>query len=92
MSSINSPAYNYDAPTREFAITLLIKSLGRAQAMSIWNEACRRAEVNHQTTNIEELERVFDQISQEPGAAGVLGKSLQVRISTYKTLNDKVYA
>lgn len=78
--------YNYDAPTREFAIGTLIRSLGRDEAQRLWNEACNSNEINGKADTLEDLEKVSDFISQQPGVAGVLGKSLTVRIRTFKTL------
>lgn len=80
-------SYNYDAPTREFAIGTLIRSLGRDEAQKLWNEACNSQNIDGKATSLEELEKVSDFISKQPGVAGVLGKSLTVRIQTYKTLN-----
>jgi hypothetical protein len=79
--------YNYEAPTREFAIGTLIRSLGRDEAQRLWNEACNSNNIEGRANTLEDLERVSDFISEQPGVAGVLGKSLTVRIRTFKTLN-----
>lgn len=84
----NAKSYNYDPPTREFAISTLIRSLGREKAIKIWNEACDRSNISGKATDIEQLKLIFDEISKSRGAAGVVGKSLKVRANTFITLNS----
>ena len=80
-------AYKQDVPNRNYALKALAKSFGKERADKIWNQACREASVNGNPSNMQELENVYDAISSMNGAAGVTGKSLKVRLITYRTLN-----
>lgn len=83
--------YQLSPPSVEKAITSLTGCLGSAEAQIFWDKACAICGVSNQPKTADELEKVFQFISEKTGTVGVVGKSLVVRARTYKILrrNEK---
>jgi|GEM_PF-3262038 hypothetical protein len=78
--------YDYQRPSRSFALRTLISALGRIPANNAWKQACRKANVSEHSDEFDDLEMIFNNLSHQSGVVGVIGKSLMVRASVFKTL------
>lgn len=81
--------YELDFPSRQIAFAALGRFLNKEETETLWKKACEDCTVSQNTSNIDQLESVFKYISTQPGAIGVVGKSLNVRVITYRTLSLK---
>lgn len=78
----------FQTPSRNSVLQSLVNTFGRERAKELWREACYKAGTNRDCNTLEELEQVAKTLSAMSGAAGVVGKSLSVRIITYKTMKN----
>ena len=81
--------YDLDPPTKDYAVKALSRFMEESEAISLWESACITYNILANSTNLEELENVFKEISIKPGVVGVVGKSLVVRANSYKVLKMK---
>jgi len=81
--------YNLDPPTSEYALQSLSKFLDKQEATNIWESACQAHNILPNTNQLDELKAVFEELSSKSGAIGVVGKSLVVRVNSYKLLTRK---
>jgi len=79
-------AYRLAAPNKEAALISLNRIMDSEEAHQVWQMACERCKVSLHPVNLDELTLVFQYISTFSGNVGVIGKSLTVRINTYKIL------
>lgn len=90
MANENTPPvnkYKLEAPDRQLALTSLNRFLENGEAEKLWEKFCNHAKVPVQTNKLEDLAVIFKQMSEEPGAVGVVGKSLTVRLISYRILS-----
>lgn len=78
--------YDYQRPSRNFALRTLISALGRIPANRAWKQACRAADVSEHSNEFDDLEMIFNNLSHQSGIVGVIGKSLLVRATVFRTL------
>jgi hypothetical protein len=76
----------FEAPSRTYVIQSLVNSFGKAKAKQLWREVCQEAGVDRKSNDIHDLEKIANVLSNKSGAAGVVGKSLSVRMITYKSM------
>ncbi len=81
--------YGLDAPSRDSAINALTRFMEKGEAEELWDSACTTHNVLSNTSNLDELQKAFEALSSKPGTVGVVGKSLLVRVNSYKLLNRK---
>lgn len=81
--------YNQRVPDKSFALQSLAKSLGEERAEVLWRSACKKAGIFGNPRRLSDLEKIFNFISNMDGAVGVIGKSLSVRLITYRTLSQQ---
>ena len=76
----------FAVPNRQNVLQSLVNTFGRDKAKELWQKACAETGVPSDCSDLEELESVAQTMANMNGALGVVGKSLSVRIITYKTL------
>ena len=81
--------YSLKAPGKEEAIVALSRIMLPEQAEELWESACTTHNILSSTGNIDELENIFKELSENQGTVGVIGKSLLVRVNSYKLLKRK---
>lgn len=81
--------YELDFPSRQIAFAALGRFLSKEETEILWKKACEDCTIPQDTSSIDQLESIFKYISMQPGVIGVVGKSLNVRIITYRTLSLK---
>ncbi len=81
--------YDLDPPTKDYAIKALSRFMDEEDARSLWESACVTHNILANSTNLEDLENVFKDLSVRSGVVGVVGKSLVVRANSYKILKMK---
>lgn len=78
--------YNFQRPSRTFALRVLISSLGRIPAMDAWRQAAANADVSDHSDEFDDLVLIFSNLASQSGVVGVIGRSLSVRAATYRAL------
>lgn len=78
--------YPLEAPSRDSAIAMLTRVVGQAEATRSWRAATEAAGVEGDLT-LDDLHAVAEVLRKEDGPVAVSGMSLQVRITTYRTLS-----
>lgn len=78
----------YVVPTVAAALEALVRALGPDRAAQAWGQAIWDAEVTRvaDVFTSSELARVAACLGAQPGAVGVLGRALQIRVHTYDRL------
>ncbi|MFT6964248.1 MAG: hypothetical protein ACJAWV_003989, partial [Flammeovirgaceae bacterium] len=70
---------------------MAIKSIegmfGKEKAEAVWLEICKESEMSPNSQNIDELSKVFTNMSKKEGTLGVLGSSLSIRATSYRILS-----
>ncbi len=81
------PRYELKAPTAtEFREA--IRRLAKDELDNVWRKACLQARVPVAgELSLEQLAAVTAALIATPGAIGVVGRSLSVRLSSYRTLS-----
>ena len=90
MADTNNPpvkGYQLDAPNKELALSSLKRFLDEEKANELWELHCKLRGAPANTNDIDELSRIFKSMANETGAVGVVGKSLTVRVISYKILS-----
>lgn len=81
--------YDYQRPSRSFAMRTLISALGRIPAKRVWKQACQEANVSEHSNDFDDLEMIFNNLTQQSGVVSVIGRSLMVRATVFRTLFNK---
>ncbi len=79
--------YDLNMPNKQMAITSIDGIFGKEKAETVWLEICKESEVKPDSNNIDELSKVFTNMSKKEGTLGVLGRSLSIRATSYRILS-----
>ncbi len=80
--------YNFSAPDGRKAVQSFARILGESDAEDLWKKACEQQNVDSTTKNLDDLEAVYRFLSTRPGKTGVVGKSMMVRLRSFKILSQ----
>jgi hypothetical protein len=80
------PGYGLAPPTPDDALAYLARAVGPDRAAGVWLRACSAAGVPRGKLGVDEMMRVAEHLAEEEGVVGVIGKSLVVRVRTYRLL------
>jgi hypothetical protein len=80
------PGYDLAPPTRHDALAFLARAMGPDRAAGIWVRACADARAPQGDLSVDEMMRVSERLAEHEGVVGVIGKSLLVRVRTYRLL------
>jgi hypothetical protein len=80
------PGYDLSPPSRHDALAFLARAVGPDRAAGLWMRACADARATRGDLSVDEMMRVSEQLAQQEGVVGVIGKSLLVRVRTYRLL------
>ena len=89
MTAAPVASHKLAAPTvQDFRTT--VQRVARAEFDKVWADACARAGVSRAALNLDEgqLGALAQALSAIPGVVGVIGKSLAVRMTSYRTLSS----
>lgn len=78
--------YNLEQPYWQKAVDAYKRFLSEADALQLWQNACEACKVSPKTEDIDQLDEVFQYLSQKDGIVGVYGASLKLRLRAYKNL------
>jgi hypothetical protein len=81
------PGYGLTLPTSHDALAFLARAVGADRAAGIWVRACADARCSHGNLSVDEMMRVTERLAEQEGVVGVIGKSLLVRVRTYRLLS-----
>jgi hypothetical protein len=91
--STTIPGYGQEAPSETAAVQALTELVGAVVAEAIWSAAVQTAHLSRPVTRIEDLEKVADELTRISNNLGrVGGRSLKIRLLSYKALSKKVAA
>ncbi len=79
--------YDLNMPNKEMAIQSIEAMFGKEKAATVWEDICKESEANPDSQNIDELSKVFINMSKKEGTLGVLGRSLSIRATSYRILS-----
>ncbi len=84
--------YGLEHPTAERSLASLERMVGSVEAEARWSEACQAAQVTWPAPSLDlaQLTRVANQLCAEPDLVSVIGRSLLVRITTYKSIQRRL--
>ncbi len=91
-SSMESPALRHrpDTTPAAGAMESLERILGEHWGRAMWIDACCRAGVSPRTEHsIEELRRIAAELTEVPGPAAVIGRTLGGQITVYEGLTKQ---
>ena len=80
------PGYNLTPPTSHDALAFLARAVGPDRAASVWIRACADAGAPRAELSPDEMMRVSERLAEQEGVVGVIGKSLVVRVRTWRLL------
>lgn len=80
------PGYGLTPPTAHDALAFLARAVGPDQAAGVWLRTCRQAGAPSANLSVDEMMRVSEGLAEQEGVVGVIGKSLVVRVRTYRLL------
>jgi hypothetical protein len=80
------PGYDLSPPTRHDALAFLARAVGPDRAAGVWMRACADAGVPRGDLSPDEMMRVSETLARQEGVVGVIGKSLVVRVRTWRLL------
>jgi hypothetical protein len=80
------PGYDLTPPTSHDALAFLARAVGPDRAASLWMRACADAAAPRAELSPDEMMRVAERLAEQEGVVGVIGKSLVVRVRTYRLL------
>ncbi len=80
------PGYGLAPPTHDDALAFLARAVGPDRAAGVWLRACADAGTPRTGLDVDAMMRVAEQLAQQEGVVGVIGKSLVVRVRTYRLL------
>lgn len=80
------PGYGLVPPTRHDALAFLARAVGPDRAAGVWMRACADAGAPSSGLSVDEMMRVSERLAEQEGVVGVIGKSLVVRVRTYRLL------
>ncbi len=86
--SASNQRFGLEAPSAHYAITSMNQFFGEEKSKEMWNNACHSAGVGVNSEDPQSLEKVFRVLAKEPGAVGVLGRSLAIRSASYRKLEE----
>jgi hypothetical protein len=93
MSSGTIPGYGQEQPSEKAAIQALSELVGPVVSEAIWSAAVQTAHLSRPVTQIDDLEKVADELTKiSNNLARVGGRSLKIRLLSYKALAKKVAA
>jgi hypothetical protein len=80
------PGYGLAPPTPSDALAFLARAVGPDAAANEWLRACTAAHAPSAGLSVDEMMRVSEELASREGVVGVIGKSLVVRVRTYRLL------
>lgn len=80
------PGYGLAPPASGDALAFLARAVGPDAAAAEWLRACRAAGAPSAGLSVDEMMRVSEELAKREGVVGVIGKSLVVRVRTYRLL------
>ncbi|HLM69098.1 MAG TPA: hypothetical protein VK358_16280, partial [Longimicrobium sp.] len=80
------PGYALALPTPGDALAFLARAVGPDAAAGEWIRACAQARAPSADLSVDEMMRASEELAKREGVVGVIGKSLVVRIRTYRLL------
>jgi hypothetical protein len=80
------PGYGLGPPTQGDALASLARAVGPDRAAGVWLRACADAGAPRTNLDVDEMMRVAERLAEQEGVVGVIGKSLVVRVRTYRLL------
>ncbi len=80
------PGYGLAPPNAHDALAFLARAVGPDAAAGEWIRACAAARVPSANLSVDEMMRVSEELARREGVVGVIGKSLVVRVRTYRLL------
>lgn len=86
-SSPAIPGYDLTPPTSHDALAFLARAVGPDRAASVWIRACADAGAPRANLSPDEMMRVSERLAEQEGVVGVIGKSLVVRVRTWRLLS-----
>lgn len=81
--------YNHKAPTREAALFQLNRFYSENETNSIWDHACRKLNIDFSSEDMDDLNLIYQHLSEQNGNVSVVGRSLLIRLHTYQILEKK---
>lgn len=83
-------SHGLSKPTEQEVVAALADLLGERNARQIWQAACSEFYSEAAPAyRLDDLYRVVRHLSGWPGLAGIVGRSMRIRIETYVTLENQ---
>jgi hypothetical protein len=80
------PGYGLAPPTPGDVLAFLARAVGPDRAAGLWIRTCAEAGVPSSGLSVDEMMRVSEKLAEQEGVVGVIGKSMVVRVRTYRLL------
>ncbi|HEY0780548.1 MAG TPA: hypothetical protein VGD56_21505, partial [Gemmatirosa sp.] len=85
------PAYGLTPPTEVDFHVALRRQVGASAADTVWDGACRACGLGGYARGhtLDDLERVAAYLMEQPGAIGIVGRSMRIRLRAYAGLSRR---
>jgi hypothetical protein len=82
------PGYGLKPPHEGEVVESLSRMLGRERGQETWRTVCRELGIRHPgpPLSLEQLAEVARELSRRPGLVSVIGRTLAIRLNSYRAL------
>ena len=81
--------YGLDFPSVGYTLSALERFMDVQEAHELWENVCKKCNISANTTDLNELETAYKELSNHKGRIRVLGRSLVIRLVAYRALRRK---